>query len=152
MNNSKQPQKKFLVVQMAKLGDMVCTTPMFRAIKKTYPSARVTVMGSAINKEVLADNPDVDEYLVFEGVAATAPRLRARRFDAAFLAGGPDIASALVASLAGIPRIVAPKIVGGRSPLYSFWYRFLLGFLSAVPHRMGTYAPREYLRLLEPAG
>ena len=26
-----------LVIEMGKLGDMVCTTPMFRAIKNKYP-------------------------------------------------------------------------------------------------------------------
>ena len=36
--------KKIIVMQTAKLGDMVCATPMLRAIKEKYPQAKVFVI------------------------------------------------------------------------------------------------------------
>ena len=37
--------KSVVIVQFGKLGDMVCTTPMFRAIQKALPDTRVIVVG-----------------------------------------------------------------------------------------------------------
>ena len=45
---------------------MVCTTPMFRAVKEKYPKAKVLVIGNRVNKEILGGNTDVDGYLVYE--------------------------------------------------------------------------------------
>jgi len=142
--------RTILVVQMAKLGDMVCTTPMFRAIKQRYPGARVVVMGSAINRAVLEGNRDIDDYVVFDGIASAVRELRRRHIDAAVIAGAPDLTSLAVAYSAGVPTIVVPRIEGGTSPSYDFCYRLAAKLVTIVPHTMGQYAPREYLRLLEP--
>ncbi len=55
------PIKNVAVIQMAKLGDMVCTTPMFRAIKLAHPEWRLIVVGNLINKNLLSYNNDIDE-------------------------------------------------------------------------------------------
>jgi heptosyltransferase-2 len=144
--------RKVLVVQMAKLGDMVCTTPMFRALKTAHLETQVYVLGSAINKQVLEGNADIDGYIVFRGLWNMVKRLHSEKFDAAFLAGGPDHASLTVTFLAGIPLIVGPEVLNGTSPLQDIWYRLLLHFITPTPHRMGTYAPGEYLKLLSPIG
>lgn len=141
-----------LIIQAAKLGDMVCTTPMFRAVRHTYPEARLCVMGDALNKEVLAGNPYIDEYIVLpkEG-GKLRDIIRSKKIDYACITSpNPRVLLALV--LARVPRIVAPKIIGGFSPYYTKTYRLFSLFVTQVPHTMGTYAPREYLRLLEPLG
>lgn len=107
--------RHIMVVQMAKLGDMVCTTPMFLAIKDTYPEAMVYVLGNTINKQVVAHNSDVTEYIVFTNIRETFNRLAREQFDCAFLAGGPDMVSTAIAFLANIPLVVAPRITGGMS-------------------------------------
>ena len=75
--------RKILIVQLAKLGDMVCTTPMFRAAKLAYPDARLLVVGNAINGKVLAGNPDVDEYIIAneKDIFETIWRLRRETID-----------------------------------------------------------------------
>ncbi len=142
--------RKILVIQMAKLGDMVCTTPMFRALKERYPRAQVWVMGSRVNNALLEGNTDIDGHLVFGGIRSAIDQLRQERFDTALLAGAPDIASLAVAFFAGVPLIVAPDVRGGRSPLQDIWYRLALRHVVSRPHSRGSYAPREYLRLVEP--
>jgi heptosyltransferase-2 len=144
---------RVLVVQMAKLGDMVCTTPVFRAIKKRYPSATLTVMGNAINGELLAGTTDVDEYLVFDGIRSAYECIKGGQFDAAVIVV-PDIISAMLAYLANIPLVIVPKVVGGYSPFESVWYRSLRVFagLAVEDLQMGVYTPREYVHLLRPLG
>lgn len=144
--------QKILVIQMAKLGDMVCTTPVFRAIKSSDPGVRLTVLGNRLNQQTLAFNPDVDEYLVLSSFRETRACLKREKFDCAFLAGGPDVALTALAFTSGIPLIVAPRIVGGYSPWDTWLYRLAIRLVAVKEHRMGAYAPREYLRLLEPIG
>lgn len=146
------PPKKVLVVQLAKLGDMVCTTPMFRAIKKRYPNAKVYVVGDRVNCELLKHNPDVDGYLMsarnFFQVMRLVHQIRKERFDFACVTGpGPEALSLVY--LSGIPMITVPVITNGFSPQETRVYRFIRKFVQSAPHAMGHYAPREYLRLLE---
>lgn len=143
--------KRVLVWQMAKLGDMVCTTPMFRALKQSYPGIRVTVIGNAINKQVLEGNTDVDEYIVFEGFLQTVKSIRQDKYDASFITG-PSAISIATLFLGDVRCIAAPKIENGISPYETNAYRLLLKLVIRTPHRMGHYAPREYLQLLESVG
>lgn len=144
--------KKVLVAQLAKLGDMVCTTPVFRALKKHYPECKVYVLGDRVNSELLEGNTDVDGYIVYEKDFWKMRReIKKEKFDAIFLTGpSPDILALLYLSSASL--IVAPKIENGFSPQETKAYKFLRKFVAVVPHRMGRYGAREYLRLLEPIG
>ncbi len=143
---------KSVIVPVAKLGDTVCTTPVFRAIKKRYPHTRVFVVGEAINKEVLANNADVDEYIVWHDDAYVMRNIFLQHnFDVGFLtAPSANMLAALY--LAGTPCIIAPRIEDGWCPTETMLYKLLRRLVIVVPHIMGQYAPREYLRLLEPIG
>src|SRR3989344_4526837 len=144
--------KRVCVVQLAKLGDMVCTTPMFRALKQAYGNAEVFVVGNALNKELLAGNPHVDSYIIWNKNPFSMARLL-RRYHFDFLCVTTPNADALGAAyLAGIPLIAVPKVEGGYSPHDTMSYRLLRKLVTTRPHTMGAYAPREYLRLLEPLG
>ncbi len=143
--------KKVLIFQMAKLGDMVCTTPMFRAVKEKYPDCEVVVVGNSINKKILEGNHDVGTYIIFEGVFGTLRKIQKERVDSACMTA-PDFIGLAILYLAGIPTLVAPKIENGYSPYETWLYKILRYFVIQKPHKMGSYAPREYLRLLEPIG
>jgi ADP-heptose:LPS heptosyltransferase len=136
---------------MAKLGDMVCTTPMFRAVKEKYPKAKLYVVGNSINKEILLGNNDVDEYIVWNknNFWELVKRLRGGKIDFACQTG-PIFDFLAMFYLAGIPSIATPKIENGYCPWETKAYKLLRRFATLIPHRMGSYAPREYLRLLEP--
>lgn len=147
----KEP-KKIIVAQTAKLGDMVCVTPMFRAIKEKYPAAKVLVIGSSVNKELLAGNPDIDGYFVYKNnFWELARALKKEKIDFA-CDTNPNLFMLAILYLAGAPLIAAPVIENGYSPVETRLYKILRKLVVAVPHRMGNYAPREYLRLLEPVG
>lgn len=143
-NKKPEHPKKILIIQLAKLGDMVSTTPMFRAVKEKYPDAELYVAGDRVNQELLSGNSDVNHYLVWD-------KKIKEKFDAAFLTGpGPETLARLY--LSGIPLIVSPVMVGGFSPLNTKSYRLLTKLVETRPHYLGKYAPREYLRLLETIG
>ncbi len=141
--------KQILIVQLAKIGDMVCTTPMFRAIKAKYPTVKVCVIGDKTNKKVLEDNKDVDEYIVFDrNIIGLIKKIRNKKVDFACITG-PDTIGLAILYLSSVQCIVAPNVVGGKS-IQTKTYEKLKNLVLTKQHRMGSYAPREYLRLLEP--
>lgn len=134
------------------MGDMVCTTPLFRCAKQNMKGGRLFVMGDALNKELLAGNPHIDEYLVLPKTRSEITKLvREKKIDfAALTTTTPQILLALL--LAGVRCIVVPRVVGGFSPYNTKTYRLLSLLVTRIPISFGEYMPRAYLRLLEPLG
>lgn len=141
------------VVQLAWLGDMVCTTPLFSAIKKHIPQSRLIVVGAKRNKDLLHGHPDVDRYVSWQDdISMMKKELSTESIDAVCLAT-PHFLSLALFCLLKVPQIIIPIIRGGFSPYETISYKILSSFVGTkVVHTMGTYAPREYLRLLEPLG
>ncbi len=69
------PLDRVLFLQMNKIGDSLVMTPMFEAIKRHAPGARVYVVASRQGAEVFAHNPYVD------GLVATGLDPQRRRRD-----------------------------------------------------------------------
>lgn len=59
--------KKILVVDTLRLGDVIMSLPVFKAIKKKYPASEVSVMVRADFKEILEGNPYVDKIIPYYG-------------------------------------------------------------------------------------
>src|SRR3989338_6793909 len=56
--------RKILIIQWAKLGDMVCTTPMFRAIKTAHPNWEVHLLCRQQSAVVVKDSPFIDRVII----------------------------------------------------------------------------------------
>lgn len=54
---------KILVIQAAKLGDMVCSTPIFREIKKEYPNSYLIAACLKRVAPILQSNPHINEII-----------------------------------------------------------------------------------------
>ena len=68
LNKIKRQNKKqfrVLVISLAKIGDLVCVTPIFREIKKKYPSCHLSVLALDYSSPVIAGNPHIDEVVLF---------------------------------------------------------------------------------------
>lgn len=102
------------------LGDAVMTTPALRAIRESFPEARITVLANPLVAELLAHHETVDAVHVYDrkgrhagirGRIRLARELRAERFDLAILLQNA-IDAALIARLARIPRIMGYRTDG----------------------------------------
>ncbi|MEF2229570.1 MAG: glycosyltransferase family 9 protein [Pseudodesulfovibrio sp.] len=65
MDTDKEKIRRILLLRMDRIGDMFCTTPALRAIRRAYPHARIDLVASPGNAAVVRDNPDVDAVEVF---------------------------------------------------------------------------------------
>src|ERR1700690_1448008 len=78
--------KRILVMDFAYLGDMVMTSPVYRALKEHFPDASVEALVFPLSKEGLTMNPYVDEVDVHPAGAykfglKIISKLRKRNYD-----------------------------------------------------------------------
>jgi heptosyltransferase-2 len=109
-----------LVIQTSFLGDTVLTTPLIARLAERGP---VDVLVTPASAGLLANDPAIREVVVYDkrgrdrsvaGFARLARALRARRFEAAYLAQGSARSGAL-ALAARIPRRVGFATSAGRA-------------------------------------
>lgn len=58
--------KNILIVKLSAIGDVIHALPVASAIKKCYPEVRITWIVEKPAYSILADNPNIDELLVFD--------------------------------------------------------------------------------------
>jgi lipopolysaccharide heptosyltransferase II len=90
---------KILLIRLRLIGDVVFTTPLLAALKRTLPDARLTYLVEHDAAPVVVGNPHLSEVIVVPrtrglsrvaGDLQLARRLRAERYDVVFdLHGGP---------------------------------------------------------------
>lgn len=151
-NKVPQNPHTIVILQGAKLGDMVCTTPLFHAIKTRFPACRLVVVGDVVNEKLLYGHPEVDRYIVLSKQFWRTARVLAREHADFGILPLPSLYGLALLTVGGAKAIAAPKIVGGFSPYETRTYKKLLHAAIVVPHYHERYVPREYLRLLEPLG
>jgi len=68
--------ENILVIRIDRVGDMVLSTPAFRSIKAAMPHAQLTVLASPANAPILANNPDVDNVIVYDRFSSLQNKIR----------------------------------------------------------------------------
>jgi len=137
-----QNYKRILVIRLDKIGDVVLSTPVIKALRDAYPDSYIAFMVRPYAKQVVKGNPYLDRALVYDkyrdekGIIGNwkfISELRKRRFDIAIILH-PTKRSHIVPFLAGIPERVG--------------YDRKLGFLltKKVPHtkQMGLKHEIDY--------
>lgn len=56
---------RILVIRRDNIGDLVCATPLFAALRKRHPHAHIAALVNTYNAGVLTGNPDVDAVHVY---------------------------------------------------------------------------------------
>ncbi|MEI7614212.1 MAG: glycosyltransferase family 9 protein [Betaproteobacteria bacterium] len=56
---------KILVIRRDNIGDLVCTTPLFSALRRHYPESRIDALVNSYNAPVLINNPEIDQVHVY---------------------------------------------------------------------------------------
>lgn len=75
--------KNILFLRHDRVGDIVLSTAVFKALKRKYPLARLTVLASERNHEIIQNNPNVDEILIYKGFGWFIKEIRVRNFNLA---------------------------------------------------------------------
>lgn len=114
---------KFLIIRRDNIGDLVCTTPLFEALRLHFPAARIYALTNSYNVPVLYNNPFVDEIFAYTKIkhldgmgvlraywerARLIARLRRLRLDYAILAGSGFASRALT-----LARMLRPRHIVG---------------------------------------
>jgi heptosyltransferase II len=105
---------RILVVNVNWLGDVIFSSPVFKALKDHYPEARISCLAAPRVREILESIPSVDEIIIYDeegdhkspfAKLRLIRELSGKHFDAAFLLHR-SLTRALLVFLAGIPRRV----------------------------------------------
>jgi lipopolysaccharide heptosyltransferase II len=108
MTNRQQP-RSIIVLTREHIGDLVCTTPALRSLRRLYPQAHIAVEVGERAAGVLENNPNVDEIIIRRdhqgamGKAKFIAMLRRRKFDLAVVLDNCADMS-LFTWLGGVPR------------------------------------------------
>lgn len=73
--------RSILFLRHDRIGDMVLSTAALKALKRAYPQAKITVLASERNYEILTHNPHVDEILIYHGIHWFIRAIRPRGYD-----------------------------------------------------------------------
>jgi len=141
---------KILVIQTAKIGDLVCTTPVFRGIKKKFPSSYLAVLATSRNKDILKNNPRVDELILIDDYPKIwdklklFSKLKKEKYDWTF-AMLPDSFNNIIAFWSLVPNRAATihKYSGETAALTSFFNNHRLEYKRHAP------LMKHYLDLLK---
>jgi len=148
----KLPEKveNILVIRLDGIGDVILSTPVYEALKKRYPFAKLTILVSSDTKEVVEMNPYVDNLLVlrntwfttenrikFSEILSILRKIRKENFDIGIDLRG-DIRSILLMFLGKVGFRISYGITGGG---------FLLNMMSVYEKEM--HEVDKNLKLIE---
>jgi len=61
-----QKLKKILVMRTDRLGDVILSTPVIANLRKAYPKSHIAFLCRPYTKEVLENNPYLDEIIIYD--------------------------------------------------------------------------------------
>jgi len=104
--------KRILIVRTDKIGDVVLSTPVIKALRDNFAFAYIAMMVSAYTKDIVEGNPYLDEVIIYDkeirhkswaSSIGFALSLKKKRFDLAIVLH-PTNRVHLVTFFAGIPK------------------------------------------------
>lgn len=150
MKRKKVTAKRFLIIpQLTRIGDVICSTPVFAAIKKARPDAHVAVLVSAMISPLLQANIHVDEVIVFEEYSTREliGKIRKEHFDVSVSLSGTS-ESTLFALLGRVPQRI--KLFRQERPITELLTDWIA--TGGNQYKDHVYLPAFYLKLLEQVG
>ena len=109
--------KNILIVRTDRIGDVVLTTPVMKALRLENPKARISILVTSATQDLIVDNPYLDEIIVddrkgrhkgLNGFFKLVSEIRKKKYDTALILHTKRRTNALC-FLAGIPRRIGYK-------------------------------------------
>ena len=103
--------RRILIVRTDRIGDVLLSTPVIKALRQKYPQAYISMMVAPYARDIVEANPYLDEVIIYDKdikhkswmrSLKFASRLKKKRFDLAIILH-PTNRMHLIAFLAGIP-------------------------------------------------
>lgn len=149
---SKKGELRILIIDTGKIGDLTCSTPVFRTIKKKFPKSYLGVAIRDQSYGVIQNNPYIDKVIFLNsekcrkiiGGMRPVKEIRKEKFNWAINLS-PYAHTTILAFWAGIPkRITSTSKITGRIPrLFSFFNDYRLEY------KQHTLKLRHNLELLK---
>jgi len=58
--------RNILFVRLDGIGDMLLSTPALRALRNSFPQAKITILCNPASRGILEGNPDVDDIIIYD--------------------------------------------------------------------------------------
>jgi len=109
-----QDFKRILIARTDRIGDVLLSTPLIKALRDKYPQAYIAMMVSPYARDIVEGNPYLDKVIIYDkerlhkswlNSLKFARGLKRKKFDLAFILH-PTNRVHLVSFLAGIPKRV----------------------------------------------
>lgn len=104
--------KKILIVRMDKIGDLVLSTPVIKAVRDAYPDSHITLLVRPYARQIVEGNPYLNEVMTYDKATdgkgllkdiLFAMKLRKKKFELALVLH-PKNRTHIMVFLAGIPE------------------------------------------------
>lgn len=150
----KRKQLKILVIAMGKIGDLVCITPVFRAIKRKFSEAHITAGIRQQSYGVVKNNPNIDNFIFlnlekYQGFLGRIKLIRKISKEKFYYSVNlsPYSSNTILSFLAGIPvRITSTSsFVGRTAKLFALFSDYRLEY---KPHDFRLRHGLQLLRFL----
>jgi heptosyltransferase-2 len=112
VHGKKNNFRRILIVRTDRIGDVLLSTPVIKAVRQRYPCAYIAMMVSPYAEDIAEGNPYLDEVIIYDKNArhkswinslGFAMKLKKKRFDLAIVLHPTNRVHLLTFS-AGIPR------------------------------------------------
>ena len=160
----KNKTERILVIQAAKIGDLICSTPVFRAVKKRYPHAHLTAIVNPAVRGLLEYNPYINEiievergfYKGFAGKIRLARLLHKGGYDIA-ISLNPNVPFTLAMFWGLIPVRISimpdPRLKPAGTSFVGITYRLASVFSTYLEnHIRGRLVAETYMEMLTAIG
>ena len=120
--------RKVALMRASRIGDFICATPAFRALRMALPNAEITLIGMPFVKELMVRLPYIDRFFPFPGFPGMAEQffdarkalqffqqMQAEQFDLAIQMHGSGVYSNPFTLMLGA-RVTAGFVREGDSP------------------------------------
>ncbi|MBS4029393.1 MAG: lipopolysaccharide heptosyltransferase II [Ignavibacteriales bacterium] len=138
---------RILILRLSSLGDVILTTPVYRLLRKKFPSAQIDVLVKKEFAEVLRFNPHINNVIEFGSPRVLPLRiirnaLKLRAYDVVI-----DLHNSLRTRLLRFQLAKQTLVIDK-----DLWKRWLLVNLKANLFEKKLSIPEKYIRTLAPLG
>jgi len=138
----------FVIPQLTRIGDLVCSTSVFGAIKKAYPESHLVVLTSVMASGIIKNNPHIDEIITVEEYMGhflgLIKKIRNGKFDIGISLSGTSLSS-LLFFYGLIPKRI--KLIRHPRPFSEMATDWMSNRKERYTH--GEYIPEFYKKLLQ---